>query len=358
MKHKQIAIQLIFIGMIFSLIFTISCTRGATTKSAEAVSRSEVMLGTVCRITIYDNPQDAAFVAAFKRIADIENKMSLKKEESEINKVNKEGSKDFVAVSEDTFKVVERALEVARLSNGAFDPTIGPLVATWDIGGDNPRLPNQKEISQLLPLINYNDVELDYQNQSIKLAKENMVLDLGGIAKGYAADEVAKVLKEYNVKKAIINLGGNILVMGNKIDNTPWRIGVQNPEAERGGHVVVLDLEDQSLVTSGPYERFFIQDDIIYHHILNPETGYPVSTDLTSVSIVTRESMYADGLSTAVYVLGLKEGLALVESLEDVEAIFIDEQHNLYLSSGIANKKFNYIVSNPEFKVSPIKNNP
>jgi len=322
------------------------------------VSRSEIMLGTVCRVTIYDKPQEEAFKAAFQRISEIEAKMSLKKEASEINKINAKAGLDFVEVSSDTFKVIAKALEIASLSTGAFDPTVGPLVGAWDIGGDNPRRPSESEIDSLLPLINYKDVELDFSNNSVKLAKEGMILDLGGIAKGFAADEVAKTLREYNVEKAIINLGGNILVMGNKIDQSPWKIGVQNPDAERGGHVIVLDLEDQTLVTSGPYERFFILDGVVYHHILDPETGYPVITDLTSASIVTTESMTADALSTAIYVLGLQKGLDLIESLSGVEAIFIDSQHNLYLSSGIENEEINYVVSNPDFKVVPSKKSP
>ena len=178
--------------------------------------------------------------------------MSLHLDTSEIARLNAASGRTAVTVSEDTFLVIKKALEAARISHGAFDPTIGPLVKAWDIGGDDPRRPPQSEIDRLLLLVGHERVVLDEASLSVMLLDEGMMLDLGGIAKGYAADEVARVLSTHGVQKAIINLGGNVLVMGNRMDNSAWRIGIQNPEAERGGHVMIVGLEQMSLVTSGP----------------------------------------------------------------------------------------------------------
>lgn len=352
MKKTKYAIQLFFIGIIIVTILMISCSGNPKGETKNSQSRAEVMLGTVCRITIYDNPTDENFKIAFERIKNIEDKMSIRLFESEITKVNNFSGKEAVKVSEETFVVIKKALEIAKLSEGAFDPTIGVLTTAWDIGGDNPRRPPQDEIDSLLPLVGYQKVILNENNQSVKLTEEGMKLDLGGIAKGFAADEVAKVLSQGGVEKAIINLGGNVLVMGNRVDSTPWRIGIQNPETERGGHVAIVELESQTLVTSGPYERYLELDGVIYHHILDTRNGYPIETDLTSVSIITEESMLADALSTAVYSLGLDKGMALINSLENVEALFIDKKHNLYLSAGLKNKKIAYTISDPNFKVA------
>lgn len=352
MKQTNNAIQFFFIGMIFLIISMTSCARSEQSVAVEPQSRSELLLGTVCRITIYDHPDEEAFTAAFARIADIEARMSLHLATSEIAKVNSQAGHGSVVVSEDTFLVIQKALEAAKLSHGAFDPTVGPLVTAWDIGGDNPRRPPQDEIDRLLPLIGYDRVVLDASAHSVELLDEGMMLDLGGIAKGYTADEVAQVLATFGVEKAIINLGGNVLVMGNRVDGTPWRIGVQNPEAERGGHVMIVNLENQALVTSGPYERFLEVDGVVYHHILDTETGYPVKTDLTSASIITGESFIADALSTAVYSLGLEEGMALIDSMDGVEAVIIDKNHQLYLSQGLSNGSLPYTISDSGYTVS------
>jgi len=352
MKRTNNAIQFFFIGIIFLIIFTISCSRGSERVSTEPRSRSELMLGTVCRITIYDVVDDIAFDKAFARIAEIEQRMSLHLDTSEVAEINRSAGLGPVSVSEDTFLVIGKALDAARMSHGAFDPTIGPLVKAWDIGGDNPRRPPQEEIDNLLPLVGYERVVLDAEHSTVELLDAGMVIDLGGIAKGYAADEVAEVLASFGVEKAIINLGGNVLVMGTRVDGSPWRIGVQNPEAERGGHVMIIGLEDKALVTSGPYERYLELDGIVYHHILDTGTGYPVETDLTSASIITGDSFIADALSTSVYSLGLEKGMALINSLEGVEAVIIDKEHHLYLSRGLQDGTLSYTISDQQFMLA------
>ncbi len=320
----------LLVAFIVVLLFT-SCTKSGV----EPRSQSFLMLGTVCRITIYDKPSDAAFKAAFERIKEIEEHMSIHLDESEISRVNRSAGKAAVAVSPDTFRVVQKALEIARLSGGAFDPTVGPLVEAWGIGGESPRRPSDEEIAHLLTLVGYDRVILDEEEQTIFLSDTGMVLDLGAIAKGYAADEAARVLTEHGVGSAIVNLGGNVLTVGLKVDGSLWRIGIQDPEQERGGYALIAELDGTSLVTSGPYERFFTLEGETYHHILDTTTGYPVVNEIISASIITESSFLADALSTTLYALGVEEGMALMESLEGVEAILLTADHRLLTTSGV-----------------------
>ncbi len=345
-NRNTIRISLL-IGSILLVALLASCAK----KQAEPQSESFFMLGTVCKVTIYDNPTSEAFSASFARLKEIEDKMSLRNQKSEVSQINRQAGKKAVMVSEDTFAVIRKALEIAKLSSGAFDPTVGPLVQAWDIGGDSPRKPPQEEIDSLLPLIGYDRVLIDEASSSVFLKDEGMILDLGGIAKGYAADEVARILREHGIGHAIVNLGGNVLTLGNKTDGKPWKIGVQDPEALRGEYVMILSLVDQTLVTSGPYERFLELDGEVYHHILNTKTGYPVKSDYTSVSIITRNSLLADALSTSLYALGYEDGMALINTLEDVEAIFMTKEKKILLSEGLKRGTLTFSVTDPTYSV-------
>ena len=326
--------------MLFLVLFT-SCSKSEDQPQAQ----SFIMLGTVCRITIYDKPTEEAFSAAFSRIREIEQKMSLHSETSEIAKINAASGREAVQVSEETFRVIDKALQIAHLSEGAFDITIGPLVKAWGIGGDDARRPSDEELALLLPLIDYTMVELDHQARTVYLPKTGMALDLGGIAKGYAADEAARVLRSFGIERAIINLGGNVLTMGTKQDGSLWRIGIQDPESSRGEYAMIVQLDDTSLVTSGPYERFLLLDGEFYHHILDTKTGLPIDSDFTSVSIITKNSMLADALSTSVYALGLDKGMKLLNELDEVEGLFFTEAKQVLFS----NKRHPYRITNTEY---------
>ncbi len=326
--------------MLFLVLFT-SCSKSED----QPQSQSFIMLGTVCRITIYDKPTEEAFSAAFSRIREIEQKMSLHSETSEIAKINAASGREAVQVSEETFRVIDKALQIAHLSEGAFDITIGPLVKAWGIGGDDARRPSDEELALLLPLIDYTMVELDHQARTVYLPKTGMALDLGGIAKGYAADEAARVLRSFGIERGIINLGGNVLTMGTKQDGSLWRIGIQDPESSRGEYAMIVQLDDTSLVTSGPYERFLLLDGEFYHHILDTKTGLPIDSDFTSVSIITKNSMLADALSTSVYALGLDKGMKLLNELDEVEGLFFTEAKQVLFS----NKRHPYRITNTEY---------
>lgn len=347
--------------VIFSSLFFVTCSIMAAGGFSEAISpresvpisESELLLGTVCKITIYDKTAKGTFDAAFGRIAEIEQKMSLNIATSELVKVNNESYLNPIRVSDDTFIVVDEALIIAGLSDGAFDPTVGPLVRAWGIGGDAARVPPAEEISRLLSLVDYSAVRLDRAASAITLTERDMIIDLGGIAKGYAADEVAMILRSKGVKSAIINLGGNILTIGRKPDGSPWKIGIQDPESPRGAFVMIVSVEDKAIVTSGPYERFFEQDGTIYHHILDTATGYPVWNSIGSVSILAKDSFSADALSTAVFSMGLTKGMGLVESIEGVEAIIIMKDRSIHLSSGLQSGSIPFELTDDRFTITP-----
>lgn len=308
---------------------------GCTKKTKKPIERTDFMLGTICSIKIYNKSDESILDKGFDKIKDIENKMSLNIKESDIYKLYELSGKEPLKVSDDTFKVLKMGKEFGDISNGHFDITIGPLSKLWNIGTPEAKVPTEDELKETLPLIDYSKLTLDEKNKTAKLENEGMMVDLGGIAKGYAADEVAKVLKENGVKNAIINLGGNVFTLGKNTNNTEWNIGIQNPFEGRGDAVGSVKVENKSIVTSGIYERYVEENGKKYHHILNPKTGYPYDNEIAGVTIITDESILGDSLSTTVFSLGLHEGLDFINKRKDAEAIFITKDNKIYLSNGI-----------------------
>ena len=289
--------------------------------------------------------------SAFQRVREIENRMSVNIETSEVSEINRNAGIKPVPVSDETFRVISEGLRFSTLSKGAFDIAVGRLVSLWGIGTDHARLPNLAEIKEALSFIDYRKVELSEGNRTVFVKEKGIALDLGAIAKGWAADEAARVLRERGVKHAIIDFGGNILVIGSHPEGRPWRIGIQNPETTRGSYLAIVPGTDLSVVTSGTYERFFTgPDGVKYHHLLDTKTGYPIRNGLDSVTVIAKQSIQADGLSTTLFALGREEGLKLAESLSGVEAIFVTEDRKVYLTSGI---RKTFELKNPEFQVMP-----
>jgi thiamine biosynthesis lipoprotein len=317
---------------LFCIFFVL--TGALTGCSRTEPTQAEFVLGTVCTITLYDAGKPKVYRAIFDRLAEIEKRMSLGMEGTDVYRVNAAAGTEAVVVHPTVFEVIERAVYFAELSGGAFDPTVGPLVSLWGIGKDNPRLPGQAEIDAVLPLINWRDIDMDREKSTVFLKRPGMALDLGAIAKGYAADEAAAIIKKAGVPRAIIDLGGNILVYGEKPDGTPWRVGVQDPLETRGAYIGIVEAWEKTVVTSGVYERFFESDAVRYHHILSPVLGYPVQNGLLSVTIIAGRSIDADALSTSIFVLGYKEGKALIDSLEDVEGVFVFDDLSIRLTKG------------------------
>jgi len=311
--------------------------------------QTEFVIGTVCNVNLFEKGSKDAYKEIFDRLREIELRMSANAGGTEVDAINKAAGINPVAIHADTLEVIKAALHYAALSDGAFDPTVGPIVKLWNIGSDDARIPSRAELAQSLPLINWRDVVIDEKAKTAFLSRKGMRLDLGAIAKGFAADEVARIIEKRHIPRAIIDLGGNVLAYGSKKGNLPWRVGVQDPSGARGSYIGILEITNKTMVTSGVYERFFIENGIRYHHILSTRDGYPVQNKLLSVTIVADQSIDADGLSTTVFALGYEKGEKLVESLQGVDAIFVFEDLSIRASPG-ASKSFR--ITNPNFHLA------
>lgn len=341
-KSYTLALSFTFLLLILGSLFTF-----LKNKQSQPLSRTDFILGTVATITLYDHPSNTTLDLAMQKLTELENLLSINKTGTLIDTINTSAGVQPVTVDEATYELIEKALYYSKLTEGHFDITIGPLVKLWHIGFPDAKVPTPEEIQSLLPLVDFQQVQLDAKTHSIFLKQAGMSLDLGSIGKGYAADEVAKVLKANGVNHAIINLGGNIYALGYKPDGSLWSIGVQDPFNPRGATLGTIHVSNQSIVTSGIYERF-LEDEQgnKYHHLLNPQTGYPFSNELAGVTIISATSTDGDALSTSVFGLGLKDGMTLVESLEHVEAIFVTLDAKVYITSGL---KSHFELTNPNF---------
>lgn len=233
-----------------------------------------------------------------------------------------------VTVSEDTITLLSTALSYAELSEGLVDPTIGTLSVLWDFTGNAQTVPSDMQIEEALSHVNYQSVIID--GNQVALTDPYACIDLGFIAKGYIADRMKEYLLSEGVTSAVINLGGNVLTIGNKPDDSDYTIGVQKPFADTGTALLTLSISDKSVVSSGNYERYFYADNILYHHILSTKDGYPAKSDLSQVTIISSHSVDGDALSTLCFILGYKDGRALIESLPDTEAIFVTSDGNVF----------------------------
>lgn len=313
-----------------------ACSKKVT-EPVEPISNTQFLMGTVCTIKIYDKSSTMVLDKAFKRISEIENTMSINKDQSEVIDINNAAGVKPIKISDGTMEVLKEGVKFAALTAGKMDITVGPLVKLWGIGTDAARVPSKEEISQKKALIGYKNLILDEKNKTAFLKNKGMIIDLGAIAKGYTADEVKEVLKENGVEHAIINLGGNVFAMGKNITGSPWKIGIQDPFTQRGDIIGMIEVEDKSIVTSGIYERYFEKDGKKYHHILSTTTGYPCDNSIAGVSIVSAKSIDGDALSTSVFSLGLEDGLKFINNMPGVEAIFITKDKQVYITPGLKN---------------------
>jgi len=317
--------------LISLLLFFTGC---AAKDNSTSESITTYALDTVITINLYDEGSEAIFTRMTNRINEIETLMSKHIAGSEVDLINQNAGIKPVVVSQDTYKVVERALIYAKLSNGSFDPTIGPIVDLWGIGTEDARVPSRDEITQKLNYVDYEAIILDEQVGSVYLSKTDMSIDLGAIAKGFVADELVLILRNEGISKGIINLGGNVYAYGEKDNGDEWKIAIQTPYDQRNVNFGYVEIKDKTVVTSGPYERYFEEDGKTYHHIFDANTGYPIDGETVSVTIVTQSSMDADALSTLLFTMNQKDGLDLIESIDGVECLYIDQDYEIRMSSG------------------------
>lgn len=298
----------------------------------DPVEKSAYIMGTLVRVRAWGAGADRAVPEALERLSALEQALSANLEDSDVARVNRAGGRG-VSVSSATGDLLGEALRFAGLSGGAFDPTVGALVDLWGIGTEQARVPGDEEILSALERVDWHGVRL-FDGNEVRL-EAGQQLDLGGIAKGYAADVLRDQLKREGIRSGLIDLGGNILVFGENPRGGKWRIGVQDPIQSRGGVLGVVELREGSVVTSGTYERFFERDGVRYHHILDPATGRPARSGLLAVTVVSPGSLEGDALTTALFVMGLDLGIALVNGLEGVEALFVTEDGRVVLSPGL-----------------------
>lgn len=318
------------IGICLSLLGTF-CLGGCSGSSAQPVSRTVTVFDTVVTITVYDKDSEDVLDECVTKCEDYNARFSRTSEGSEIYELNHANGAP-VTLSDDTVDLIQKGVEYSRLADGKFDITIAPLSDLWDFKNNTGTVPDDAAIQEAKSHIGYENVKVD--GNTVQLLDSEAAVDLGGIAKGYIADQLKAYLKEQKVSHALINLGGNVLALGGKPDGSDYNIGIQKPFAQNGEAITSVKIKDQSVVSSGIYERYFKVGDKIYHHILDPKTGYPYENNLLGVSIVCDSSTEADALSTTCFAMGLDDGLKYIEGIKGTEALFITDDYEIHYSSG------------------------
>lgn len=305
------------------------------------VQRSHATMGTLVVITAWTDDETraaAAFAEAFAEFDRIDRLMSIFRPDSEISRVNAAaGAPKGVPVSDEILFVVDKAIEASRLSRGAFDVTVGAFAGLWKFDEDKDgTIPPPELVAERRKLVSFRDVVVSRRARTIRLRRPGQKINLGGIAKGYAVDRAVAILRRHGLGHFIVQAGGDLYVSGRRGDRA-WRVGIRDPRGGRDVFFAFAEVEDATFSTSGDYERFVLRDGRRYHHILDPATGYP-ATRSRSVTVVAKDATTADALSTALFVMGVEAGMKLVERLPDVEAVFVDAQNRVHISSGLRGK--------------------
>jgi thiamine biosynthesis lipoprotein len=308
----------------------------ADTSAAEASAVTEAVTGTIFAMdtvmdfTIYGD--ESLLTDAEQYIYNLEDKLSVTDENSDIYAINQTGSG---TLSEDSAELLSRALNLCALTNGALDISIYPVVRAWGFTTGSYGIPEEDELTELLSHVDYRSVDYDSDANTVTLAP-GMEIDLGSVAKGYTGDQVIALLRENGVTSALLNLGGNVQALGAKPDGSPWRVAVQDPSGD--GYLGVLEIDDQAVITSGGYERYFVEDGVTYWHIIDPATGAPARSGLISVTIVGDSGLLCDGLSTSLFVMGLEDATQFWRENGGFEAVFVTEDGQITITEGLQDK--------------------
>ena len=330
LKNHVIALILAF------LLLLPSCGTGT---SPEPVMLDGYYLDTVCSISVYrmtdaqgemkdaaemSGEANAAMEEAFDLCRELEDKISRTRKDSDISRIN-EAKGEWVEVSEETTEVIHKGMEYSHLSDGAFDITVGGLTEQWDFHAaeGEAKIPDEEALAEAAKHVNYRDLAIE--GNRVKLTDPETKLDLGGIAKGYIGDKMTELLESRGVVSAVVNLGGNVICIGGKTDDTDFVIGVETPFSDRSEIIGKIASRDKTLVTSGIYERRIEVDGKTYHHILDTKTGWPVETDLDAVTLIADKGRSGDidALSTICLIKGSAAGMELIESMDGIEGVFV-----------------------------------
>lgn len=303
---------------------------------AKVFKKNMTVMGTALEVTVSsDGPAKAegAFAIVYKEMSRIEDEMSEWKDGTYVSLINRNAGKKAVKVPDELFKLIAASIQVSEITDGAFDITWAAMRGVWDFTPGRERVPSPEEVRGRLGLVDYRKIELDEKNRTVFLKGEGMAMGLGAIAKGYAVDRAMRAVADSGIKDAIIRAGGDMRVQGLDDEGKPWEIGIRQPR-EKDKLLARLRLTNISISTSGDYERFFIKDNVLYHHIMDPKTGYPAKA-CRSVTILAPDTMTSDALSTAVFVLGPQKGMELIKKLKGVEGIIVDSDGAVHTSPGI-----------------------
>ena len=313
---------------LLSAAFLLTGCSGAPAQEPETATF--FAMDTAMDFTVYG---DAALLdEAETLIGSLEEQVSVTDEHSDIYAIDHTGSG---SLSGNAAELMEQALELCRRTGGALDISVYPIVRAWGFTTGSYQVPDEETIQSLLPLVDYTQIQYDAATGVVTLP-EGMEIDLGSVAKGYAGQLAAQMLREHGVQSALLNLGGNVQTVGAKPDGSPWQIGIKDPQGEDA--MMVLSVEDQAVVTSGGYERYFEQDGQTYWHIMDPSTGHPADSGLISVTIVGDEGVVCDGLSTALFVMGLEKAADLWAQSGDFEAVFVTASGEVYITEGLQDR--------------------
>lgn len=323
---RSILIGIVSIGILFS----------CSLRKEKIYTESRISMDTIVTISVVSKSEDKALIAINKVMGEME-KLStfvdFYSDVSELSAINRNAGKKPVNVSPETIDLVKEAKSVAKLTGGAFDPTIGVISKLWDF--NNMIRPDQKDINERLKLVSYNNIIINEEKSTVFLKKTGMLMDLGGIAKGYAADMAVEILSSSGIKSALVSVAGDIRAYGLKPDGNPWMIGIRDPRPVSATENIMaaLPLKDLAISTSGDYQRFFETEGTRYHHLLAPQTGMPAS-GCQSVSVIADRAVMSDALSTAVFIMGPEKGLAFLDKI-GYQALIIDFYGQLHISEGL-----------------------
>lgn len=327
MRYKRLT------ALLMSAALLLSGCSGLAKKRNQVYT--DTLFDTVVRIEILDAADEDVLKGCQEICRKYHSMFSNKIEDSEISRINSAGGNP-VEVSDETVTLIKKAIYYSDLSNGAFDITIAPVSNLWDFHAETPAPPAPEAVNEAVSHVDYKNILI--KDNTVQLLDPYAAIDVGGIAKGYIADLLKKYLKEQGISHAIINLGGNVLTLGSRLDGSDYNIGIQKPFDTTGEPITSVRVSNKSVVTSGTYQRYFEADGRIYHHILDPHTGYPCENNLNSVTIITNSSLTADALSTTCFLLGYDKSMRLIEQLGNVDAVFITNDNKIRYSKNFQQK--------------------
>ncbi len=325
-----------FVFIIPTLIFFLTAT-SCSRQGDKIYKDTRILMATAVSITVVSPTEQKAkeaIDAGFNEIKRIDDLLNLFSDKSDISLINSNAGLRPVKVSKDTIEVIEDAIEISRLTGGAFDPTVGPVKVLWNF--DSKVIPPGAEIKKALPLVGYKNIEVKKDSNEVFLKKKGMMIDLGAIAKGFAADKAVQVIKAMGIKAGIVAASGDIRAFGLRPDGKLWHIGIRNPRGGRKDALATLYLSNGAISTSGDYEQFFILNGRRYCHIFDPKTGYS-PTDTISASVIAPDGYKTDSLATGLFVLGHKKGIRLLEKL-GLDGMIIGSDHKIYLTKTLRGK--------------------